>query len=170
MKGVRLAQQVGVEVACRQLGCGRSALYEWLAAYGADGIAGLVDGSRRPHQLRPTIPTWVDQVIITIRLLTYWNSKRIAAEMDRRQIYRLGHTYIDGLLRVQGCARGSVPPRPGPRYERSQPNELWHIDVKGPFFINLGGRGYLKTWIVGLVDDHSRFVRDSDAPTYMSLA
>lgn len=158
MKAVRLAQQVGVEVACRQLDCGRTALYEWLAAYAADGIGGLVDGSRRPHQLRPTIPTWVDQVIITIRLLTYWNSKRIAAEMDRRQIYRLGHTYIDGLLRAQGCARGSVPPRPGPRYERSQPNELWHIDIKGPFFINLGGRGYLKTWIVGLVDDHSRFV------------
>jgi transposase InsO family protein len=38
------------------------------------------------------------------------------------------------------------------------PNELWHIDIKGPFFINLAGRGYIKTWLVGLVDDHSRFV------------
>jgi transposase InsO family protein len=29
---------------------------------------------------------------------------------------------------------------------------------QGPFFINLGGRNYIKTWIVGLVDDHSRFL------------
>jgi hypothetical protein len=29
---------------------------------------------------------------------------------------------------------------------------------RGPFFINLTGRGYIKTWLVGLVDDHSRFV------------
>jgi transposase InsO family protein len=27
-----------------------------------------------------------------------------------------------------------------------------------PVFISLAGRGYLKTWIAGLVDDHSRFV------------
>ncbi|TAN34925.1 transposase [bacterium] len=47
----------------------------------------------------------------------------------------------------------TAPDDPGLR-----PNELWHVDIKGPFFINLSGRGYIKTWIVGLVDDHSRFV------------
>src|SRR3989442_12446150 len=157
MAAVRLARREGVEAACVQIGCGRSALYEWLAAFAAEGIAGLLDESQRPHRLRASIAAWVAEVIIPIRLLTYWNSKRIAAEMDRRQIYRVGHTHIDELLRAQGCARGSVPPRPGPRYERSRPNELWHIDIKGPFFINLGGH-YIKTWIVGLIDDHSRFV------------
>jgi len=136
---------------------GRSALYKWLAAVEAEGIIGLLEESKRPRHLRPSIPSWVDRVILTIRLLTYWNSKRIAAEMARRQIYQVGHDYIDRLLRLQGCARGSVPPRPGPRYERTTP-ELWHIDIKGPFFINLGPRKYIKTWIVGLIDDHSRFV------------
>lgn len=158
MRAVRLAQQTGVEVACRQLGCRRRALYYWLKAFEARGISGLVDGSRRPHHLRPGIPGWVDQVIITIRLLTYWNSKRIAAEMRRRHIYGVGDAYIGRLIRVEGCTRGSVPPRPGERYERSMPNELWHIDVKGPFFIRLAVGGYLKTWIIGLVDDHSRFL------------
>jgi integrase-like protein len=158
MRAIRLSRDVGVDGAARQLKCGRSALYEWLAAFEAEGSVGLLEGSRRPHRLRPSIPAWVDQVIITIRLLTYWNSKRIAAEMRRRQIYRVGHRYIDDLLRLEGCARGSVPPRPGPRYERTSPNELWHIDIKDPFFINLGPRQYIKTWLVGLVDDHSRFV------------
>ena len=147
-----------VEAAHRELGCPRRSLHRWLAAFEADGIRGLLDGCKRPFDLRPSVPAWVDRVIVTIRLLTYWNSKRIAAEMDRRQIYRVGHDHIDRLLRVSGCARGSVPPRPGPRYERTRPNELWHIDIKGPFFINLAGRGYIKTWLVGLIDDHSRFV------------
>jgi transposase InsO family protein len=158
MRAVRLAGQIGIAAAASQVGCGWRALYRWREVFLAEGILGLVPASRRPHRLRPTVPAWVEQVIVTIRLLTYWNAKRIAAEMDRRQIYRVGHAYIDRLLQAEGCTRGSVPPRPGERYERTRPNELWHIDVKGPFFIHLAGRGYLKTWIVGLVDDHSRFV------------
>jgi len=158
MRAVRLASERGFQVACSQVGCSPASLYRWLAAFEAIGIEGLVPASRRPLRLRPSIPSWVDGVIVAIRLHTYWNSKRIAAEMRRRQIYELSHGYIDGLLQAKGCARGSVPRRPGPRYERTRPNELWHIDIKGPFFINLAGRGYIKTWLVGLVDDHSRFV------------
>lgn len=84
MRAVRLAQQQGVDAASRQVGCPRRSLYRWLTAFEAAGIVGLCSHSQRPHRLRPTIPAWVDTVIITIRLLTYWNSKRIAAEMTRR--------------------------------------------------------------------------------------
>jgi transposase InsO family protein len=158
MRAVRLASERGIQAACSEIGCSLASLYRWVAAFETGGIAGLVPASRRPERIRARIPGWVDRVIITIRLLTYWNSKRIAAEMRRRNIYEVSHGYIDGLLRAKGCARGSVPKRPGPRYERTRPNELWHIDIKGPFFINLAGRGYIKTWLVGIVDDHSRFV------------
>ncbi len=133
MRAVRVARQDGVSAAARRLGYSPRALHYWLAAYEARGIAGLVDHAQRPQRLRPSVPAWVDQVVIPIRLLTSWNSKRIAAEMGRRQIYRVGHDYIDRLFRVQGCTRGSVSPRPGPRYERMRPNELWHIAIKGPF-------------------------------------
>jgi transposase InsO family protein len=158
MRAVRRALETGVGSASRELGVPRRSLHRWLARYQETGIDGLVERSRRPLELRPTIPAWVDRIIITVRLLTYWNSKRISAELARRRIYEVGHTYIDGLFQTRGCSRGSVPPRPGPRYERTRPNELWHVDIKGPFFINLGGKDYIKTWIVGLVDDHSRFV------------
>jgi transposase InsO family protein len=157
MRAVRLARERGVEAACGELGCSRPSLYRWLASFERQGIKGLLDASHRPHRLRISIPAWVDTVIIAIRLHTYWNSKRIAAEMSRRQIYTVSPDHIDRLLQRLGCRRGTVPRSPGPRYERSQPNELWHIDIKGPFFIHLAP-GYLKTWIVGLVDDHSRFV------------
>src|SRR5260370_17791589 len=54
---------------------------------------------------------------------------------------------VAALLRRQG--RGT---------NEASPTNSGHIDIKGPFFIRLAGRGYLKTWLFGLVDDHSRFL------------
>src|SRR6266571_2219601 len=158
MRAVRLAKESGVASAVGFTGCSRASIYRWIQAFEKGGITALVEDSRRPQHLRTTVPNWVDTVIIAIRLNTYWNSKRIAAEMARREIYRVSAKHIDRLFHQLGCSRGSVPPQAGPRYERSTPNELWHIDIKGPFFINVEGASYLKTWIMGLVDDHSRFV------------
>jgi hypothetical protein len=42
--------------------------------------------------------------------------------------------------------------------QRSNVNSLWHIDIKGPFFVKLERQRYLKIWIFGLVDDPSRYV------------
>ncbi len=43
-------------------------------AYERDGIADLLEESRRPQRFRWTVPSWVDSVVIAIRLNTYWNS------------------------------------------------------------------------------------------------
>ncbi len=149
MRAVRLAAEAGLE-AVAAAGYSRRSVFRWSRLYKAGGITALLPKSRARQGAQAAVPDWVSR--------TYWNSKRIAAEMERRQIYKVGHTYIDELFQRHGCSRGSVAPTPGPRYERSQPNELWHIDIKGPFFIQLAGRGYLKTWLFGLVDDHSRFL------------
>ena len=132
MRVVRHALAQGVESAVKELGVARRSAFRLLAAFEADGIEGLVPKSRRPNRLRYTIPRWVDMVIIAIKLHTYWNSKRIAAEMSRRGIYKVSPDHIDQLFRSLGCSRGTVPRPPGPRYERSRPNELWHIDIKAP--------------------------------------
>lgn len=157
MRTVRLVATAGPQAAIAA-GDSRRSVFRWCALYEAGGIAALLPASRARKQPQAAVPEWVGRVIIAIRLATYWNSKRIAAEMERRQIYRVSHNYIDRLFRELGCSRGSVAPTPGPRYERALPNELWHIDIKGPFFIQLADRGYLKTWLFGLVDDHSRFL------------
>jgi len=86
-------------------------------------------------------------------------SKRISAELRRREI-ALGQPFA-GSSRpsmTSGPSRPSLSGERGPRYERASPNSLWHIDIKGPFFIQLAPERYLKTWIFGLVDDHSRYV------------
>jgi len=94
-------------------------------------------------------------VVITICLLTGWGAQRIAAECRARKIGTVSHQIVHNWLRQVAVFR---PPEPkaghNKRYERKHPNELWHIDVKGPFYI----KGVGKTYILGVVDDYSRYI------------
>ena len=152
---VRTALSEGIAAALA-LGPGRTSLHRWRRRYEAGGIEALRQQPRGPA--REQLPAWLERAIIVVRLLTYWNSKRLAAEFDRRGIYPVSHHAVDALLAEQGTARPSVHRARGPRYERSRPDELWHIDIKGPFFLQRARGEYTKVWIVGLVDDHSRFL------------
>src|SRR5712691_774594 len=155
---IRVAREEGIAAAVALQGGSRATLFRWQAAFARDGLAGLLPQRRGPRRPRFRHPSWVELVVLTVRLITYWNSKRIAAELRRRGIAEVSEFWIEELFDRLGTRRGSQPRRAGPRYERAAPNELWHVDIKGPFFIQLERRRYLKTWILGLVDDHSRFV------------
>jgi transposase InsO family protein len=155
LRCVRVARDEGIAAAL-DLGVSRASLHRWRIRYAAGGLDALVDRPRGPQRER--LPAWVEQAVIVVRLLTYWNSKRLAAEFTRREIYPLDHHAVDGLLAEFGTARPSTRRERGPAYERGRPNELWHIDIKGPFFLRRSAREYEKVWIVGLVDDHSRFL------------
>jgi len=76
------------------------------------------------------LPPEVERVVLTVRMLTYWNSHRIAAEFRRRQIWPLSHAQMDRLFARLGTHRSSARRVPGPRYERERANDLWHIDLK----------------------------------------
>jgi transposase InsO family protein len=152
---VRVANEEGVAAALA-LGAGRASLHRWRRSYAEGGIEALRYRQRGPTRLR--LPAWVELAVIVVRLLTYWNSKRLAAEFTRRGIYPLGHHAVDALLAEQGTARPSVHRPRGPAYERARPNELWHIDIKGPFWLRRAPGDHTKVWIVGLVDDHSRVI------------
>jgi transposase InsO family protein len=154
-RAVRVAREEGIAAALG-LGISRASLHRWRVRYDAGGLGALRDRPRGPAPAR--LPAWVEQAVIVVRLLTYWNSKRLAAEFNRREIYPLDHHAVDGLLAEFGTARPSVRREHGPAYERARPNELWHIDIKGPFFLRRAVGEYEKVWIVGLVDDHSRFL------------
>ena len=152
---VRSAGEDGIAAALA-LGVSRASLHRWRRWYAAGGIEALRDRRRGP--IRERLPACVEQAVIVVRLLTYWNSKRLAAEFDRRGIYPLGHHAVDALLGEYGTARPGIHRPRGPAYERARPNELWHIDIKGPFWLQRAPGEHTKVWIVGLVDDHSRFL------------
>jgi transposase InsO family protein len=141
---------------CAETGCSRASLFRWRLRYAEGGLAALLD---RPRVGRASdLPPALERLILTVRLLTYWNSRRIAAEFRRRGVWPLGHGQVDRILDRHGSHRPSYIRTPGPRYERAAPNELWHIDLKGPFYL-LGATGRARTChFVALVDDHSRFL------------
>jgi len=152
---VRVANEAGITAALA-FGASRASLYRWRQRYAAGGLEALRHARRGPAHTR--LPAWVERAVIVVRLLTYWNSKRLAAEFRRRHIYPLDHNAVDGLMATLGTARPSVHRPRGPAYERARPDELWHIDIKGPFYLRQAPGVHTKVWIVGLVDDHSRFL------------
>lgn len=141
---------------CARYDCGRASLFRWRDRFDAEGIAGLVDRYRPTRHAE--LPGEVERVVITVRLLTYWNSKRIAAEFRRRAIWPISHAQIDRLFDRYGTHRSTARRLPGPRYEREAVNELWHIDLKGPFFFERPGGRPARCHFIGLVDDFSRFL------------
>lgn len=152
----RWAEGESVESVCADAGVSRATLFRWRTRYEAGGIAALLDEPRtgRASELPPAI----ERLVLIVRLLTYWNSRRIAAEFRRREVWPLGHGQVDRLLARTGTNRTSEPRVPGPRWEREHPNELWHIDLKGPFFLHGASGGIRTCHFVALVDDHSRFL------------
>jgi hypothetical protein len=157
----RLVRDLREEGLAAELSLGRysrASLFRWQAASARGGLAARVARRCGPRNPLGKNPAWVEQVVIAVRLATYWNAKRISAELRRREIVLVSHGWIERLLGDLGTARPSGPRARGPRYERESPNSLWHIDLKGPFFIPLPGGHYVKTYLVGLVDDHSGYV------------
>ena len=148
----------GGEIAeiCDRFGCGRASLFRWRDRFDADGITGLIDRYRSSRCSE--LPPEVERVVITVRLLTYWNSKRIAAEFRRRGIWPVSHGQIDRLFARLGTHRSTARRLPGPRYERDGANELWHVDLKGPFYFRQPSGGLKTCHFVALVDDFSRFL------------
>jgi transposase InsO family protein len=152
----RWANGASLAAICREFDCSRASLFRWRSRLESDGLEGLLD---RPRVGRASdLPPALERLILTVRLLTYWNSRRIAAEFRRRNVWPLSHGQVDRLLARHGTHRPSYIRTPGPRYERAAVNELWHIDLKGPFYL-IGARGRARTChFVALVDDHSRFL------------
>jgi transposase InsO family protein len=100
-------------------------VHKWVARFEAEGVEGLKDRSSRPRRFhRPTPQPIVEQVEALRR--QRWTGKQIAAETGvspatvSRILKRLG------LNRIQALE----PAEPVRRYEREQPGELIHIDIK----------------------------------------
>lgn len=114
-----------VRAAAEAAGLSVRRAYHWLARERAEGEAGLLDRSSRPHrQPRATRAAQIEQVIALRR------QRRPAAEIAAR--VGLPLSTVGRLLRRNGLGRlGGLEPKPPLcRYERSRPGELLHIDVK----------------------------------------
>jgi transposase len=109
----RWAEGEPIATISNELGCSRASMFRWRTRYEADGLAGLLD---RPRVGRASeLPPAIERLVLTVRLLTYWNSRRIAAEFRRRDVWPLSHGQVDRLLARHGTHRPSYVRTPGPR-------------------------------------------------------
>ena len=98
---------------------------KWVERFAAEGIAGLVDRSSRPHRLyRPTPEVTAQQIEVLRR--QRWTGKQIAKATGvspatvGRVLKRLGLNKLKAL----------DPVEPIRRYQRQCPGEMIHIDIK----------------------------------------
>jgi transposase len=125
----RLARQIESghtpEAAARAAGvCPRTAR-KWWKRYKAEGVAGLQDRSSRPHRLnRPTPEATVARVEVLRR--QRWPGRQIASETG------VSPATVSRILKRLGLNRLAAlePAEPVRRYERENPGELIHIDIK----------------------------------------
>jgi transposase InsO family protein/transposase len=166
----RIAAGRPVAHVAAEMGVARATAYKWWHRYGQEGVSGLLDRSSRPHRVHRIAVTVEDQ-IDRLRRQRKWGPLRIAACLEmspstvRRVLVRRGLGRLAWLDRPTG--------RVIRRYEREQPGELVHVDVKKLGRIPEGGgwhaqgRSYetrrrQKVQHVGYdfvhscVDDHSR--------------
>ena len=137
---------------------------KWVERFQSEGPEGLEDRSSRPHRLRQPTPEPVVRRIEALRRERR-TGQQIAAEVG------VSPATVSRVLRRLGLNRlkDLEPAEPVCRYERKQPGEILHIDIKklGKFSrtghrITGNRKGQSRTRGIGweyvhvCIDDHSR--------------
>ena len=150
-----------------QYGISRKTAYKWLARYDADGVDGLRDQSRRPHESpQATDADLVERVIAVRRRHPRWGAKKLLAVAARRDPAAAwpSRSTVCTWLKQRGLVR---PPRrraplvhaaAAPLAPATRVNEVWTTDFKGEFRTGDGVYCYPLT----LRDGWSRFVLRCD--------
>lgn len=151
-----------VRSVARAQGVSEATAYRWWRRYRSEGWEGLRDRPCTPHRQPRRLSEEQEATIVAARLRSGDGPLALGAKLG------LPASTVGKVLRRHGCSR--PPRRPGPavvRYERQQPGELLHVDIKklGRFW-EVGKRilqdGMSRSRAAGwqylhvAVDDHSR--------------
>ncbi|MCC8951818.1 IS481 family transposase [Bradyrhizobium sp. Arg62] len=98
---------------------------KWVKRFRAEGVEGLRDRSSRPHSSPSQTSVATCTAVEALRRQRH-TGKQIAAEVE------VSPATVSRILRRLGLSRISdlMPAEPARRYERQQPGELIHIDIK----------------------------------------
>jgi len=111
-----------------EMGISRATAYKWWGRFRAEGWAGLVDRSSRPHRCPHRTPRQVERRIEALRRSRKLGPVRIGGILD------VAHSTVHRVLVRAGLNRLAWMDRPSGRVIRrihtDRPGELVHIDVK----------------------------------------
>lgn len=141
--------------------CGRFEItrktgYKWLGRFLDEGLSGLLDRSRRPHNLPGRTSEVIERLVVELREKhPAWGPRKL-----KRRLENQGHGGIPAASTINEILRrhGLIDPleaakhAPCKRFEHDAPNDLAQMDFKGHFQVG-SGRCHPLT----MLDDHSRF-------------
>ncbi len=152
----------GVAEAAARHGVSAVTARKWLGRFLSAGPAGLLDKSSRPEKSPRAIEPQVALAIVELR-------RRLCLQAQIASCLGVSKATVSRVLKRAGLSRLSDlrPPEPVQRYEREQPGELLHIDIKKLGRFDRVGhritgdrtqRGRNIGWehVFVAVDDHSR--------------
>jgi transposase InsO family protein len=170
----------------KELGVSRQCAHRWVARFRAEGEAGLLDRSSRPHRCPRRTPVEVEQQVLHLRRIYRRGQDWIGPELGvaPRTVAAILRRHQVPYLRECDPVTGQViraSKTTAIRYERARPGELVHMDVKKIGRIPDGGgwkahgRQRGKTgaqkrakigfdYIHSIVDDHSRLAYSEALP------
>ncbi|MGH3650241.1 MAG: IS481 family transposase [Acidimicrobiia bacterium] len=153
-------ERVKVARVCRELGICRQTYYKYKKQFEAEGLAGLVERSRRPAASPNQTPAGVEGEIVRLRKQLAEDGWDNGAVSIRFALARKGIDPVPAVRTIHRvlCRRGLVEPAPAKkpraaykRFEYPKTNACWQMDA---FEVKLAnGRAVT---IFHLIDDHSR--------------
>ena len=169
-----------------EMGVSRQCVSHWISRYLAEGDAGLADRSSRPHHCPTRTPHDVEARVLALREQQRQGQDQIGPELGvpARTVSRILRRHHMPYLRELDPLTGTViraSKTTAVRYERDQPGELVHMDVKKIGRIPDGGgwRAHGRAahevirdktvkigfdYVHSLVDDHSRLAYSEVLP------
>ena len=133
-----LEQRWTIEATAERFQVDAKTVRKWRDRFLAEGEPGLLDRSSRPTRSPNRTPKSCRQQVIRLRRARRWGADRIAFEVG------LAASTVQHILRAEGLGRldrGDRATDRGPvrRYQRDQPGELIHVDIKKIAAIPAGG-------------------------------
>ena len=163
----------------KAMGVSRQCVHRWIARYNAEGEAGLFDRSSRPRRMPSRTSPEVEDVVVAARKTHRRGQDWLGPELGipARTVSRILRRHDLPRLATLDPLTGEViraSKTTAVRYERDQPGDLVHMDVKKIGRIPDGGgwRAHGRAagstardrkqrigfdYIHSVVDDHSRF-------------
>jgi transposase InsO family protein len=116
---------LGKAAAARQFNTTPKTVAKWVERFRAEGVDGLRDRSSRPLSLPSQTPQATCDAVETLRRRRY-TGKQIAAELH------ISSATVSRILQRRGLNKLAAlePAEPIRRYERENPGEIIHIDIK----------------------------------------
>src|SRR5260221_2297243 len=137
---------------CREFTISRPTGYEWRRRYREVHVqSALQERSRRRHDSPRLTATRKEQRVVALRQQTGWGAKKLRVLLAEEEIPLAVRT-IHRILQRHKLISEDIHGPALTRFERSEPNELWQMDTKGKYPLQVG-----ECHPLSILDDHSRY-------------